>query len=76
MVDITMNKYHPDSPLGLAHSDAALDEALAESFPASDPIAISFPRAVGLAGQERDIAPNWTSARKHRLGPRIKRMPP
>jgi hypothetical protein len=29
-----------------AHDDAALDEALMESFPASDPVAISFPGAV------------------------------
>ena len=28
--------------------EAALDEALAESFPASDPIAISFPDAVSV----------------------------
>lgn len=34
-----------------AHRDAALDEALRESFPASDPIAVSFtsPRAPDLA---------------------------
>lgn len=32
--------------LKLKHLDAALDEALAESFPASDPIAINFSRAV------------------------------
>jgi hypothetical protein len=30
----------------LKHLDAALDEALTESFPASDPIAINFSRAV------------------------------
>ena len=28
------------------HQEAALDEALKESFPASDPIAVSFPPAV------------------------------
>ncbi|PRC91942.1 hypothetical protein [Solimicrobium silvestre] len=36
----------------LVHLDAILDEALTESFPASDPIAVSFPRAVDLASNE------------------------
>jgi hypothetical protein len=34
------------SEANFTHIDAALDEALKQSFPASDPIAISFPHAV------------------------------
>lgn len=37
------------TPLELKHLDAALDEGLRESFPASDPLALSFPDAVELA---------------------------
>ena len=31
----------PEAPVGAKHREAALDEALDESFPASDPVAIS-----------------------------------
>ena len=45
--------------LDVTHQDAALDEALTESFPASDPVAVSFPHAVDLApgkdGKNREI---------------------
>ena len=34
----------PDSKSRLKHDNAALDEALIESFPASDPIAVSITR--------------------------------
>jgi hypothetical protein len=34
------------SELNKKHEDAALDEALKESFPASDPIAVNITRAV------------------------------
>jgi len=43
-----MNNHQLDTLRGFARIDAALDEALAESFPASDPVAISFPHAVAL----------------------------
>jgi hypothetical protein len=32
----------PEAPVDAKHREAALDEALDESFPASDPVAISF----------------------------------
>ena len=32
----------PETPADAKHREAALDEALDESFPASDPVAISF----------------------------------
>ena len=35
---------HLDSKSKLKHDNAALDEALAESFPASDPVAVSITR--------------------------------
>lgn len=38
--------------LELKHLEAALDEALAESFPASDPVAISFPCAVACKSSQ------------------------
>jgi hypothetical protein len=34
----------PKAPAATNHREAALDEALDESFPASDPVAISFDR--------------------------------
>jgi hypothetical protein len=34
----------PKTPEDVNHREAALDEALDESFPASDPVAISFDR--------------------------------
>jgi len=49
MAHTSMNKHQPDSLHGFSHMDSALDEALKESFPASDPIAISFPHAVVTA---------------------------
>ncbi len=53
-----MNKNRTDTPIGFDHADAALDAALEESFPASDPVAISFPNAVDLA-PKRIIARPW-----------------
>ena len=44
-----MKKASMTTPLELKHLDAALDEGLRESFPASDPLAVSFPDAVELA---------------------------
>jgi hypothetical protein len=44
-----MNKIHTDIQHGIDHMDAALDAALAESFPASDPVAINFAAAVDQA---------------------------
>jgi hypothetical protein len=41
-----MNKHRTSMSIGHDHLDAALDAALAESFPASDPVVISFPAAV------------------------------
>jgi hypothetical protein len=52
-----MNKNDPGSSREAAHIDAALDEALAQSFPASDPVAVSFPGAVDLAPGEVDAPP-------------------
>ncbi|SAP34785.1 hypothetical protein AWB69_06342 [Caballeronia udeis] len=34
----------PKAPADVSHREAALDEALDESFPASDPVAISVDR--------------------------------
>lgn len=39
------------------HQEAALDEALKESFPASDPIAVSFPHAVVNETPKREEIP-------------------
>ncbi|UUZ48585.1 hypothetical protein LP420_38770 [Massilia sp. B-10] len=36
----------PLTPDGESHAEHALDEALAESFPASDPVAIAVPRTL------------------------------
>jgi hypothetical protein len=44
-----MNKFTQVNAEDLSHRDAALDEALIESFPASDPVAVSFPHAVELS---------------------------
>lgn len=41
---------HPDS--AQAHSEDALDEALAESFPASDPVAVDISTAIPKDGQD------------------------
>jgi hypothetical protein len=49
------NKRPPptDPPDGSAHLDQLLDEALEESFPASDPVAIHFDEpARKIAGEE------------------------
>ncbi|MGK5047071.1 hypothetical protein ACQ4WP_14400 [Janthinobacterium sp. GB4P2] len=35
------------TPASESHAEQALDEALKESFPASDPIAIATPKPVG-----------------------------
>jgi len=43
---MNQNSLLPANKTQNAHDDAALDEALAESFPASDPVAISFPPPV------------------------------
>jgi hypothetical protein len=38
-------KLHGPSPVAVAHVDELLDEALNETFPASDPVAINIERA-------------------------------
>jgi hypothetical protein len=38
----TPSRSKPKAPEDANHREAALDEALDESFPASDPVAISF----------------------------------
>jgi len=53
-----MKTNNTDVRHGNDHQDAALDAALAESFPASDPVAISFPAAVRLASK-RIVARSW-----------------
>jgi CBS domain-containing protein len=40
-------------PAGIDHTDALLDEALRETFPASDPIAISAPKENDMATAEK-----------------------
>lgn len=40
----TMPETAPAGIAGEAHIDEALDEALKESFPSSDPVAISVPK--------------------------------
>ena len=44
-------------PAGIDHTDALLDEALRETFPASDPIAISAPKENAMATAARTPAP-------------------
>lgn len=43
-------------PVGLDHTEALLDEALRETFPASDPIAISAPKENAMATAPRTPA--------------------
>lgn len=57
IVDNEMEEGPLDNALTLARQDVALDEALAESFPASDPVAISFPQAVTLAVKKPTVSP-------------------
>jgi inorganic triphosphatase YgiF len=47
------------------HLDAALDEGLKESFPASDPVAISFLKPVEIAPEEVSSAHPKHAYRKH-----------
>ena len=49
------NSLPPVNPAKPTHVDAALDEALSESFPASDPVAISFPPPVGHPDEESTV---------------------
>jgi CBS domain-containing protein len=52
---------HPDRndgiPAGIDHTDAPLDEALRETFPASDPIAVSAPKDCSAAALATTPAP-------------------
>jgi len=57
VVGLAKSFAHPDRPLGSSHLDAALDEALAESFPASDPVAIGCAHPVKLPGEKPDLVP-------------------
>ena len=43
-------------PAGIDHADALLDEALRETFPASDPVAISAPKESAMATATRTLA--------------------
>ena len=57
---MTNEKNHPHLedgfPAGIDHTDALLDEALRETFPASDPIAISAPKEDAMATDARTPA--------------------
>ena len=55
---IGRNRPHLDDdfPAGIDHTDALLDEALRETFPASDPIAISAPKEDAMATAARTPA--------------------
>jgi hypothetical protein len=44
----------PEAPVDAKHREAALDEALDESFPASDPVAISFDHEPAPEPQRHD----------------------
>jgi hypothetical protein len=59
---VIMRKHTP-IPIGIDRMDAALDEALEESFPASDPIAISCTSAVARVF-DKPIAPPWKRTRR------------
>jgi hypothetical protein len=54
---ISMNKHRINKSIEHDRLDAALDAALAESFPASDPVAISCPVAVAPAYSRADVLP-------------------
>ena len=43
----------PKAPAGVSHREDALDEALDESFPASDPVAISVDHEPALEPERR-----------------------
>ena len=51
---LTTKRPHKPVPAGMAHLNELLDEALEETFPASDPIAI----AVELESSEPETDPN------------------
>jgi hypothetical protein len=53
--------------MGTDHQEAALDAALAESFPASDPIAISCPLAVASPPAKIVMLPWKRSSRRSLL---------
>ena len=44
----------PKAPADVSHREAALDEALDESFPASDPVAISVDHEPALEPERRN----------------------
>lgn len=52
-----MKKHHIGMPIEHDREDAALDTALAQSFPASDPVAINCPVAVALAYKRVALLP-------------------
>jgi hypothetical protein len=49
-----MKRHLPVNPAAKAHLDELLDDALAQSFPASDPIAVDFdaPRDEGVVEED------------------------
>lgn len=65
MSPIRMNKNHPGMSTRDESLEAALDAALAESFPASDPIAINCAVAVALPPARAAVRPWKRSARNN-----------
>jgi hypothetical protein len=52
-----MKKEPLHSTVKVTHQDLVLDEALEESFPASDPVAVSVSRVAGSADEKLAEAP-------------------
>ncbi len=62
---MTKNRKSPkDNDAERDQADALLDEALRMTFPASDPIAISFDHVPKRGGSEPDAASDATTARQ------------
>jgi hypothetical protein len=68
-----MSKTHPPAPRPIESSDERLDEALGETFPASDPIAVDAAEPEGKAKHGKS-APVGGSAKDKES--KAKRPPP
>ncbi|MEX3957629.1 hypothetical protein B0G57_101199 [Trinickia symbiotica] len=68
-----MSKTHPPAPRPIESSDERLDEALGETFPASDPIAVDAAEPEGEAKHGKTARAGGSAKDKE---PQAKRPPP